>query len=44
MFNNPLFEFEMKSGKGAEVKNQERKFNPLGNFQLKKINEEFKDF
>ena len=44
MYNNPFFEFDMKKGAPMNATVYERKFNPLGNFQIKKINKIFEDF
>ena len=42
-----MYEFEKQLGvvnKSNAFPTEERKFNPVGNFQLKKINKEFENF
>ena len=46
IYNNPMYEFEKQLGvvnKSNAFPTEERKFNPVGNFQLKKINKEFEN-
>ena len=46
LYNNPMYEFEKQIGavgKQTIFPTGERKFNPIGNFQLKKINKEFEN-
>jgi hypothetical protein len=46
MYSNPMYQFKEKnsSDKQSKTKIVERKFNPLGNFQIKRINRVFENF